>query len=84
MVLLTILVIVNILFTIILLKKIVDIKQKIKAKLIKIDALIEHSQTFILPAYNNTIRIAKKLGVYYCLNKEDYEHNKQLKTERKD
>lgn len=41
----------------------------IKSKQDKIDA-------FLLPTYNNSIRISKKLGVYYQYNKEDYENHK--------
>ena len=37
----------------------------------------EDIKNYIIPIYNNTIKLAKKNGIYYNLNQKDYENHKQ-------
>lgn len=53
-------------------------KQNNKIK--ELDSKQNKFDAFLIPTYNNSIRIAKKLNVYYCYNKEDYEKHKIEKT----
>lgn len=60
-----------VLFIIIVIKtvKIINKLSNIESKQDKLDA-------FLIPTYNNSIRISKKLNVYYQYNKEDYINHK--------
>ena len=57
-------------------------QQKIIEKMNQINEKQSKFDSFLIPTYNNSIRIAKKLGVYYCYNKDDFEKHKSDKNEK--
>ena len=54
-------------------------QRKLESKLLNLDSKQDKFDSFLIPTYNNSIRIAKKLGVYYAYNKSDYENHKNEK-----
>lgn len=52
--------------------------EKHKYNSFEIDKKIDTIQGYQIATYNNAIRIAKKLGVYFSINKEGYEEHKKL------
>lgn len=52
--------------------------KKHKYNTFEIDKKIDTIQGYQIATYNNAIRIAKKLGVYFSINKEGYEEHKKL------
>lgn len=67
-----------ILFVLILIKigKIIANQDRITQKIDEISSKQDKFDAFLIPTYNNSIRIAKKLNVYFTINKEDYENHK--------
>ncbi len=67
-----------VMFAIIVIKigKIIVNQDKLHNKIDTISQKQNKFDAFLIPTYNNSIRIAKKFGVYYCYNKEDYEQHK--------
>ena len=59
---------------------ILEKQNKINDKLTNILDMQKKFDAFLLPTYNNSIRIAKKFGVYYCYNKDDFEKHKNEKS----
>lgn len=51
--------------------------QKLIEKLNQIDEKLNKIDAFLIPTYNNSIRISKKLNVYYQYNKDDYKQHKE-------
>ena len=67
-----------VIFVIILIKtsKIITNQSKFENKLNIMSVEQNKINNFLIPTYNNSIRIAKKFGVYYQYNKEDYIQHK--------
>ncbi len=84
--LICILLIIGIIIMFIILQLFLIYNRKINEKIDQIESNLftltqksASAEGFQIATYNNSIRIAKKLNVYYCLNKDDYEKHQQSK-----